>query len=122
MYGQGQNPDDAVATRNAWMLQQLEYAREGWAHGSTSNALTNFGQAIHPLMDLTSPEHTYLSDGYREPKQWCGFRCTSDYKHVFLGHQDVADITDEIYALEDEAIRDAYSFMTGTSLRCRKKR
>jgi hypothetical protein len=38
-----------------------------------------------------------------------------------IGIENVWDITPAIYALEDQAIRDAYSFMTGTKLSCKKQ-
>jgi RHS repeat-associated protein len=123
MRSPGQSVNDAVAQRNAFIENQLEIARDQYQAGDEDFALGQFGWGIHPVMDLTSPEHT-LPNG--DPIVWCApFGCKGNMGHspwdwTHIGHERTPDITPDDYAAEDEAIRDSYSFMTGQKLACRK--
>ena len=118
MRAPGQSVADAVSRRNAWISEELKFAREDYGLGNTSNALTEFGQGIHTVMDQTSPAHT---DANGDPITWCypaGCLDNDNFgKHPFS--EGVSDITQAIYDIEDQALRDAFFFMTGRKLSCR---
>jgi len=114
--------DEAVQQRNTFIEHGLESAQSSWAGGYHDFALSEFGDAIHPIMDLTSPEHT-ASNG--DPITWCWpIGCSGNRGHSpndWIGKERTQDITPQNYRDEDQAIRDAYSFMTGQSMACRKE-
>ncbi len=118
-----QTVDDAVSKRNEFVAIQLEIARSGWQEGDQSYALDMLGWGIHPMMDFTSPAHTYANG---DPIGWCWpFGCKGNREHSppgdLSGIERASNLTANVYALNDQMIRNAYSFMTGIKLICRKQ-
>ncbi len=121
----GQSVDDAVNARNNFVTNTLQIAQYS-AASNAAFAMNQLGVAMHPMMDFTSPAHT-MPNG--DPIGWCGVTgCPGNRGNVLLhspndtlGIERVQDITPEIFNLEDQAIRDAYTFVTGKSLACRKQ-
>ena len=134
MKAPGESADDGISRRNDFIANELDTARLAWDSGDTDYALNQLGWGLHPVMDFTSPAHT---DSQGEPITWCSpIGCKGNRVHspggilqaaAFaaglgpIGIENVWDITPEIYALEDQAIRDAYQFVTGISLNCKKQ-
>jgi len=121
----GQSVDDAVNARNNFVANTLQIAQYS-AASNPAFAMSQLGVAMHPMMDFTSPAHT-MPNG--DPIGWCGVTgCPGNRGNVLLhspndtlGIERVQDITPEIFNLEDQAIRDAYTFVMGKSLACRKQ-
>jgi len=120
-----QSVADAVTARNAFVANGLMLAQSAWPN-SPDVAMEELGVAMHPMMDFTSPAHT-LPNG--DPIGWCGLGgCPGNKGNVLLhspndtlGIERVQDITPEISNLEDQAIRDAYTHVTGRKLACKKQ-
>jgi RHS repeat-associated protein len=123
MAAPGQSAQDAEDMRNGYIGTTLQVAQDIWA-SNPDFALRTLGDGIHPAMDFTSPAHTYPNN---TPITWCspigcsGNRVHSPWDWMHLGIERTPDITPEDYALEDQAIRDAYSYVTGAKLSCRKQ-
>ena len=72
-----QSGAEAIAERDAFVDSRLADARSFEAAGHHDQALAAFGEAIHPLMDSTSPEHT---NGDGSPRTW-NLMGYSSYQH-----------------------------------------
>ena len=68
MRAPGQDAASAARARDVFLMHMLARAREAWAAGDCAGALRDFGSAIHPLMDETSPFHTDANG----PLDWSG--------------------------------------------------
>ncbi len=122
----GQTPQRAIDARNDIIASQLSLAQQHWT-SDRSQALTDFATGIHTMMDLTSPAHT---DNSGNPIMWCGLQgCKGNRSQVLqhsrndytTGVETTGNITRAIYAVEDDAIRGAFMYMTGNyNLSCKK--
>ena len=121
----GQSADDAEQARNAFVDNTLQIAQSAYP-SNPDFALHFLGVGTHPMMDLTSPAHT-MPNG--DPITWCGVSgCPGNRGNVlqhslndWTGIEKTSDITPDIYRQEDEVIRDAYTFVTGKNLACKKQ-
>ncbi len=114
----GQSAQQAIDARNQIIADYLNNAQFMYQHGRTKDAYWDFAVAIHVLMDMTSPAHT---DNNGNPYTWYGATDprSQAWKHSptdLTGIETVHDLTDSIYALNDDGIRTAYEYMTGKSL------
>jgi RHS repeat-associated protein len=104
MRGPRQSAEDAIQKRNEFVETRMGDARGLAQQGDIKGALTALGEALHPLMDLTSPKHAE-QDG--TPKEFSGMLDWG--KHV-VG-EDVSDLTPEVLKLEDQVIQAAYDYV-----------
>jgi len=119
----GQSAGEALTKRNQFIVDHITAAQTAWRRGQTNNALADFGEAIHPVMDSTSPWHT---DAQGNPIPWCGTAgCKGSWNN--LGHSafDISGETSaylskhpEIQAKANSLIRSAFEIMTGMHLNC----
>jgi RHS repeat-associated protein len=129
----GQSAADALAERDDFTYFSLLGAQADYANGNEDAAMTTFGEAMHPVMDSTSPAHT---DSQGNPIPWCGLGgCGSfpgtDMSNV-LGHSASTPFGDfpggetvtrlnhlpEIQDKMNSLMRAAYQTMTGLTLNC----
>jgi hypothetical protein len=64
-----------------------------------------FGEAIHPLMDATSPMHT---NGFNSPLSWNPLNPWGHSPRDWIGKETSDDITNKIYEQNTTLIQDAY--------------
>ena len=62
----GQSPADAKAETQRFVNDKLSQAGAAQQAGDHAGALKNFGEAVHPIMDSSSPMHTN-ADGNPKP-------------------------------------------------------
>ena len=79
----GQSPADARNAMTTYVANEMGDATNLYSTaGGESAAMYNFGLAMHPMMDVTSPAHTDYSNG--NPIPWCGldpFGCSQLNRH-----------------------------------------
>lgn len=73
------------------------------------------GEAIHPIMDSSSPEH---SDTNGNPKEWSGVvdSYIDGQRHSptdFIGNETSENLTPEIHESQDQRLNDAYDKVFG---------
>jgi RHS repeat-associated protein len=123
----GQSAADAIALRNDFITQRMVAARAAWGAGRQDEALADFGEAMHPVTDALSPEHT---DAQGNPIPWCGKGgCPSDQLglnhdpvmgpagvvgHVLGETKKYLSNNPDIQEKANAAIRNAFKIMTGT--------
>src|SRR2546426_8177144 len=120
MLAQGQTVEQAISGRNDFMDDRLWAARDAFNHGAFDVAWRELGVGTHTPADMTSPAHMYKDkNGNLVPIIWCGsFGCKGSnvWQHSpneYVGKETVEDLSKGFYDLTDQAIRDAYSFVTG---------
>jgi RHS repeat-associated protein len=129
----GQSAEEALEYRNMFIAGTLGAAQHAWNGGQTNNALDLFGQAIHPVMDSTSPYHT-TNDGdpyHGSPIPWCGDSGCKGNRPNVLGHiaglgssPNYGESAQYLSAhpihqqLANDLIRSAFQIMTGMHLNC----
>ena len=125
-----QSVADAINGRNAIYIQEMGFANTAWAQGNMSGALYDLAIAIHAMMDMTSPAHM----DSKGPIMWCGITgCNSSQdpsgrskgnvvQHTAIdelsGIEAKKNLTNAIYGLNDDMIRNSFSYMTGVTLQC----
>jgi hypothetical protein len=121
----GQSSAEAINKRNEFIVDNEVKAQNAWRRGQTNNALSDFGIAMHPVMDSTSPWHT--TDGLGEnPIPWCGpGGCKGSSNNLGHSVMDVSGETSsylrdhpELQARANSLIRNAFEIMTGLHLNC----
>jgi hypothetical protein len=127
-----QSAPDAIAQRDRFVQQNLDKAEGEYQAGNKTAALQDFGVAMHPVMDSTSPAHT---DAEGNPIPWCGYSgCGGSWLHPseklaqvnqhsaydVSGIERVQDLSahPEIQDRANTLIRHAYEKMTGLLLTC----
>jgi RHS repeat-associated protein len=76
----GQTAADAQSATRQFIAQSMSDATRGLDDGFRNVAMWNFGVAMHPVMDYSSPAHT---DRHGDPIPWCGLTggCSNTRKH-----------------------------------------
>jgi RHS repeat-associated protein len=119
----GQSADAAIAGANAWTSWYEQDAQDAWNDKDYDDAMFTLGQSIHPVMDSTSPMHVNLKTG--KPKTW-PTAGNAPFHSPFegLGFEDITMIPPvrqsypKAFEAMNQAIRDAYEFVTGRHLIC----
>lgn len=81
MVGPGGTSAGMREARAQYMSSKLRTARALLAVGDRAGAMFAFGEAIHPLMDATSPYHT---DASGQPRMWDSRDLGGSAKHGIL--------------------------------------
>jgi hypothetical protein len=105
--------------------EHMVMAQNAWGKGQTNNALTDFGEAMHPVMDSTSPWHTAGGRG-EDPIPWCGPRgCKGSWNNLGHSVMNVSGETSryltahpELQSRANSLIRSGFEIMTGLHLNC----
>jgi RHS repeat-associated protein len=105
MRAKDQKPEDAISARDTFIKETLEKAKKAANSGECDEAMDLLGQALHPIMDSTSPMHT---DSSGNPKVWNPLWPFGHSPNDSIGNETVKDITPEIYKKMDEEIRKAF--------------
>jgi len=117
----GQSSPDAILARDAFINHTLQRARRSALLGSEANALELLGQALHPIMDSSSPMHV---DSGGLPRTWGCFTCVSNIlRHSPSDHwggETIRHVTPEILRSQSPMIQAAYRFVFGGGLSGRK--
>ena len=95
---------DAVTARDNFITTTIAQARTAAEANDVPTALRLLGEALHPVMDYSSPMHT---DGNGEPRMWRGL-VRDGWGHSpndTVGNERTQDITQAVFDLEDPIIR-----------------
>jgi hypothetical protein len=115
-----QSKSAAMAQTYLFIEDRIKNAHEAAMKGLCLEALRLLGEALHPVQDRSSPEHTN-PDG--TPRLWSTFNPYTWANHSpndHLGKETKHDITEEIFSAQDTSNRAAYDrVMSGTC--CEKK-
>jgi hypothetical protein len=103
MRAPGQSSADAIKARDQFVASELNTARSLAADGDRAGALTHLGNAMHPVMDQSSPEHT---DANGQPKEWNPISLGAA-GHVVKEHFD--KVTPEVQKSQDEKLQSMYN-------------
>ena len=127
LFGHTQTAEEAITAANNFIVSNVEAAQDAWKAGQTNNALSDFGVAMHPVMDSTSPWHTEGGQG-EKPIPWCGAGgCKGSWNN--LGHSmtnigpwgetsTFLSNHPEYQQRANSLIRSAFEIMTGMHLNC----
>ena len=87
---------------------ELNTAKGLATEGDEAGALTHLAQAMHPVMDQTSPEHV---DANGQPKAWGGVASPGAVGHAIREHFD--RVTPAIQKFEDQRLQAMYISVFG---------
>jgi hypothetical protein len=103
----GQSSEDAVGMRDKFIRETISLARAAAMAGNKYESLKLLGEALHPVMDSSSPMHT---DSEGNPRVWKGWRSAIGHSPTdFIGSETSKAITPEIYESQDKLIRDLFN-------------
>lgn len=107
-----QTPEAAIAARDAFIDRTISQAQQLAQGGDRPAALRLLGQALHPIMDSSSPIHT-TPDG--QPRLWApwSFQEHSPADCMLCGSERVQDITPAIFDQQHRALNAAYDRVFG---------
>jgi RHS repeat-associated protein len=104
----GQTPAEAIVARDQFIDRTIAQAQQLNQAGDRTGALQVLGQALHPIMDASSPEHT-TPDG--QPRLWAPWsfpgHSPADCPLV-CGSERVQDLTPAILNQQNTALNNAY--------------
>ena len=109
MRADGQSAAQAITARNIFIEQTIVQAQQLNQAGDTGGALNALGQALHPIMDSSSPVHT-TADG--QPRLWA--RSTMFAGHspfdcgLLCGSEQTRNLTPAILDQQRGALNTAY--------------
>lgn len=95
--------NDAITARDNFISETIAAARAAAVANDLQTALRLLGEALHPVMDYSSPMHT---DGAGNPRIWRGI-VRDGWGHSpndTVGNERTQDITQAVYDLEDPII------------------
>jgi hypothetical protein len=113
MHSLFQTPAAAIIARDAFINDTIAQAQALNQAGDRTAALRTLGEALHPIMDASSPQHT-TPDG--QPRLWafwtlpghspadCGRLC---------GSEQTRDLTPAILSQQSDALNNAYDRVFG---------
>jgi RHS repeat-associated protein len=125
-----QSPAEMRRIRDGFVNGMMNMVHAQMNAGVKSQAFFNFGVAIHPLMDSTSPQHT---DDNGNPYPWCGKQGCGWYWHPHLvgwgtpiahavdENTLTLDLSPERQELNNQMIRSWFQRVTGQKLNCNCK-
>jgi len=98
----GQSGKDAIKARDRFIERKCAEACQAYKNNNKQKALQLLGEALHPVMDSASPEHTSKKGN---PKTWNPHWPFGHSPTDWMGNETSKDITPAIYKKQDEAIR-----------------
>jgi uncharacterized protein RhaS with RHS repeats len=110
MRKKGQTVEDAIKERDKFIKDKFDECKRANDAGKRNEALRLLGEALHPIMDASSPMHT---DEKGNPKEWNPWHPWGHSPNDHIGNETVSDITKSIYEQQDKAILDAYQKVFG---------
>lgn len=108
----GQDPEEAIRERENFISQTLRNARQ-LARGDCPNrdaALKLLAEALHPIMDSSSPLHTD-ANGY--PKEWAWYKIRGHSANEKIGSETVRDLTPAILSSQKARLNAAFDAVFG---------
>lgn len=108
----GQNPQEAIRERDDFITQTLEKARQ-LARGDCPDrdkALKLLAEALHPIMDSSSPLHT---DENGNPKEWAWYKAWGHSPNEGIGSETVKDLTPAILSSQKARLSAAFNAVFG---------
>jgi hypothetical protein len=106
MRPKNQSAADAIRQRDAFIDYMKKKARDAAKNGCREEALRLLGEAMHPLMDATSPLHV---DKDGDPRVWDPMHPLGHSPNDMMGGESILDITPEIYQTEKTWLNAAYN-------------
>jgi RHS repeat-associated protein len=116
----GQSSADAIAATHAFESQMIAAAQAAAAAGDRQSALQYLAQAMHPMMDSSSPAHTDDNGNpitYSDPSllaDWWNGHSGPDMP-IIGGKETIYGLTPPILHKEDQMLLDAYNSVFGPS-------
>jgi RHS repeat-associated protein len=113
MRADGQSAAQAIAARDAFINQTISQAQQLNQAGNRGGALTALGQALHPIMDASSPLHT-TPDG--QPQLWTRGAMLVPPWHSpneLIGSETARSLTPAILDQQRGALSSAYDSVFG---------
>jgi hypothetical protein len=113
MRATGQSADAAIAARDAFIDQTIIQAQQLNQAGDRNGALTALGQALHPIMDASSPLHT-TPEG--QPRLWSFGTALQPPWHSpneLVGSETASSLTRAILDQQRSALNNAYDRVFG---------
>ena len=101
-----QSSADAIAERDGFIQDTLAKARTAAESGNCDAAMDALGEALHPIMDSTSPMHT---DNNGNPNVWNPYYPFGHSPNDKIGNETISEITGEIYQKMDKRLTEAFN-------------
>jgi RHS repeat-associated protein len=108
MREKGQKTEDAIKLRNDFVADRLKQARDANKSGDRNKALKLLGEAMHPIMDISSPMHT---DNNGNPKIWNPLWPFGHSPNDSIGDETIHDLTPSILDRDDKAMHILYKYV-----------
>jgi RHS repeat-associated protein len=102
----GQSAADAIQLTNNFIADRISAARQYAQAGNRQCALEALGQAMHPVMDASSPMHR-TPDG--QPKVWNPWWPFGHSPNDEIGNETIYDLTSAILRQQHDALNDLYN-------------
>jgi len=108
MTQKGQTTADAIQMRDAAINLMMTNAI---AAETRDDSLRVFGEAMHPVMDFSSPMHTTQND---EPRVWNPWNPFGHSPTDWIGKETVSHLTPEILSEQSTLLNNAYNEVFGS--------
>ena len=105
----GQNPKEALRERDDFIAQTLGKARQ-LARGDRDAALKLLAEALHPIMDSSSPLHTDVNGN---PKEWAWYKAYGHSPNESIGSETAKDLTPAILSSQKVRLNAAFNAVFG---------
>lgn len=108
----GQNPQEALRERDDFIAQTLGKARS-LSRGDCPDrdaALKLLAEALHPIMDSSSPLHT---DEKGNPKEWAWYKAWGHSPNESIGAETAKDLTPAILSSQKARLNAAFNAVFG---------
>lgn len=100
-----ETPAAAIAARDKFVSERLNLAHKMWLGCHREWALWFLGEAMHPVMDSSSPMHT---DSKGNPKIWNPLWPFGHSPNEHIGSETWKQLTAAIYNSQDKLLMDMY--------------
>lgn len=110
MSQRGQGVPTANNRRNKFIDEKIQEARQFALAGNRNAALDKLGEACHPVMDCSSPEHVY-SNG--SPKVWSPSWPFGHSPVEHVGNETASDLTNGILQGQKALLNEMYDRVFG---------
>jgi hypothetical protein len=107
----------AIMMRDAFINKKIQEACEFTKQGKRNFALDSLAEAMHPIMDSSSPEHV---DQLGNPRIWNPLWPFGHSPAEWLGNETVFDLTPAILKEQRRLLSDAYDRGIGGTCICSK--
>jgi hypothetical protein len=120
MASSGQSPSDATKARDQFVAEKLLQAKQSVQKDcDQGEALRLFGEAAHPMMDSSSPEHT---DKSGNPRVWNPAWPFGHSPNEWIGSETASNLTPQILASQKTMLNRMYDQVFDPDIRRKSMR